>query len=596
MWLIFFLISVSCLVLSVIISVAINRSKIAQKRKFNFLNLLFAGVFVATCFMFFPVHIVTDKMTFMGILRAFLLSVFNSIQVFGTGCEFNVVKESMSYCPERLNIIYQVWAASLFIIAPAFTVGFVLSLFKNISAYLKYLFFYFKDVYIFSELNDKSLALASDILENNKKAGIVFTDVFEDGEEKSYELIENAKKLGAICFKKDILVIDFKKHSSQKAISFFAIGSNETENLNHSLKLIEVYRDRKSTHIYVFSTKIESEILLTSVNKGEIKVRRINEVKALVNRVLYEHGEIIFDSARDSSDGIKEISAIVVGMGRHGTEMVKALSWFGQMDGYRLKINAFDRDPLAEEKFTAAAPELMSKYYNGVIADGEAQYKITIHPGLDVESISFAKEIAKITDATYVIIALGDDDININTAVNLRVYFERMNIHPVIQAIVYNSQQKKALCGIKNYKGQEYGIEFIGDIESSYTEDVIIDSELEEEALKRHLKHGSEEEFWNYEYNYRSSMAAAIHKKARANCGIPGAEKKEADLTEEERNIIGSLEHRRWNAYMRSEGYVFSGSKDESSRNDLAKMHHDLVSFLSLPEDERPKDSRVGTN
>lgn len=419
--------------------------------------------------------------------------------------------------------------------------------------------------------------------------------MFEDNEENTYELVENAKRLGAICFKKDILVVDFKKHSRKKSISFFTIGLNETENLNQSLKLIENYRERDNTHIYVFSTKIESELLLTSIDKGKVKVRRINEVQSLVNRVLYEQGCVLFESARETSNGNKKISAIVVGMGSHGTEMVKALTWFGQMDGYKLEINAFDRDPLSEEQFVAVAPELMSPDYNGVEIEGEAQYKITVHPGIDVTSITFANEISKITDATYVIVALGNDDVNINTAVNLRMYFERLKIHPVIQAIVYNSQQKNALKGIKNYRGQEYDIEFIGDVESSYTEDVIIDSELEEDALKRHLKWGKEEEFWTYEYNYRASMASAIHMKARIQCEIPGATKSEDELTEEERNIIEVLEHRRWNAYMRAEGYVFSGSKEKSSRNDLAKMHHDLVDFSSLTDEEKRKDSKVGT-
>ena len=158
----------------------------------------------------------------------------------------------------------------------------------------------------------------------------------------------------------------------------------------------------------------------------------------------------------------------------------------------------------------------------------------------------------------------------------------------------YNSQQKKALQGIKNYRGQAYDIEFIGDMESSYTEDVIIDSDLEADALNRHLKWGKEDEFWTYEYNYRSSMASAIHMKARIQCGIPGADKREDELTEEERNVIEVLEHRRWNAYMRAEGYVFSGAKDKSSRNDLAKMHHDLVDFSSLTEEDKRKDSQVG--
>ncbi len=596
MWLLFLILSVSSLILGAIFSIAINAGRGTKKKNLNLFNMLFAGVFVAAVFMFMPTHLVTAEISLLGYIRAVFLSIFNSMQVFAFGCEFGNVAESMVYCPAWLNIVYQVWISFIFVVAPIFTFGFVLSLFKNVSAYLKYITSYFKDVYVFSELNDKSLVLAGDIKTKRKNAAIIFTDVFESSDEKTYELTEQAKTLGAICFKKDILVVNFRKHSEKRSISFFAIGNNETENLDHALKLIENYRERNNTHVYVFSTKIESELLLTSVDKGKIRVRRINEVQSLVNRILYERGEIIFESAQKEADDKKCISAIVVGMGNHGTEMVKALSWFGQMDGYRLEINAFDKDPLAEEKFVACVPELMSPDYNGVEIEGESQYKISIHSNMDVQTISFAKKVSQISNASYVFVALGNDDININTAVNLRMYFERIKIHPVIQAVVHNSQQKRALEGIKNYRGQIYDIEFVGDIETSYTEAVIIDSELEEDALKRHLKWGKEDEFWTYEYNYRSSTASAIHIKARMKCGIPGAAKKEAELTDEERNLIEVLEHRRWNAYMRSEGYVYSGSKDKSSRNDLAKMHHDLVDFSSLTEEEKRKDSRVGSH
>ena len=109
------------------------------------------------------------------------------------------------------------------------------------------------------------------------------------------------------------------------------------------------------------------------------------------------------------------------------------------------------------------------------------------------------------------------------------------------------------------------------------------------------MKWGEEEAFWQYEYNYNSSVASAIHMKARVKCGIAGADKKEEELTETERVTIENLEHRRWNAYMRSEGFVYSGSPEKSSRNDLAKMHHDLVDYSALAPEERRKDSRVGT-
>jgi len=182
---------------------------------------------------------------------------------------------------------------------------------------------------------------------------------------------------------------------------------------------------------------------------------------------------------------------------------------------------------------------------------------------------------------------------NIRTAVDLRKIFERMRVKPVIQAIVYNTEERKALEGITNYRGQPYDVDFIGDLQTMYSEKVILSSELEQKALAIHMKWGKEEEFWQYEYNYRSSIASAIQQKAREACGIPGATKKEEDLTQDERRAVESVEHRRWNAYMRSEGYIFSGSKEKSSRNDLGKMHHDLVDYDSLSEEEKRKDSKV---
>ncbi len=591
MWISFFTLSVLSLLLLGALAVPINLFLQKKGKKISLFNMLFAGVFFAAFFMFLPVHISVAE---SGIVQPLILSLFNSMQIFALGTEFSLVSNSMPFCTEWLSSYYQVWAAILFVLAPIFTFGFVLSLFKNISAFTKYLFMFFKRMYIFSELNEKSLSLASDIKKNDRRAGIVFNDVFEDNEEQSFELVERAKQLGAICFKKDILAVSYGCHSSRD-ISFFTIGGNETENLNQTLRLIDIYKNRKNTHLYVFSTKIESELLLTALDKGEVKVRRVNEVQSLINRVLYERGEIIFESAIAAVDNKKDINAIVIGMGNHGTEMVKALTWFGQMDGYRIKIIAFDKDTLAEQKFKSLAPELMSDGYNGVIVDGEAQYTIKINAGLDVESAEFASEIYNLKGATYVFVSLGNDDMNIRTAVNLRMLFERIGVHPIIHAVLNNSQQKKALTGIKNYRGQEYDIEFIGDVESSFVEKVIIDSELEDEALQRHLKWGKEEEFWAYEYNYRSSVVSAIHMRARIWCGIPGAGKSEEDLSDEERNIIEVLEHKRWNAYMRAEGYVYSGSPDKSSRNDLAKMHHELVDFSSLSDEDKRKDSCVGT-
>ena len=117
-----------------------------------------------------------------------------------------------------------------------------------------------------------------------------------------------------------------------------------------------------------------------------------------------------------------------------------------------------------------------------------------------------------------------------------------------------------------------------------------MDSDVEAIALSRHMKWGEEKDFWRYNYNYKSSIASAIHRKMKSLCGIPGVDKEPKDRTEEELWNLRILEHNRWNAYMRSEGYIFGGTVERSGRNDLAKMHNCLVPFDVLPLYEQEKD------
>lgn len=104
------------------------------------------------------------------------------------------------------------------------------------------------------------------------------------------------------------------------------------------------------------------------------------------------------------------------------------------------------------------------------------------------------------------------------------------------------------------------------------------------------MRWGDEESFWRYEFNYHSSVASALHHRLKLACHIPGADLPPEERTPEDRDRLRLMEHRRWNAYMRSEGYCYSGSRDKQSRNDLAKLHNDLVPFDALTEEEKAKD------
>ncbi len=560
-------------------------------------NLVFVGLFLASYILLLPVYgLICEGAQLWG-LKTALFALQGTFKMFTIDADSEIVIEYISGSVGRIAPLYSAAVTVLFVVDPVFTFGFLVLLFQNTGARIRFFLGRRRPLYLFSRLNEKSLALAGDIRKHHPGSLIVFTDVFPGDGENSQALSDRAGEIGGICFKKDILALNLKLHSTSCPLYLFAVSGDEAENIGQALKLIQAYGNVPHSRLYVLSTGIEGELLLAHTGSIPMKVRRINEVRSLINRTLYEHGPELFRNAvpaERAEDG-RNIHAVVLGLGLHGTEMVKALAWYCQMDGYHIRIDAFDRDDLAGERFEALCPELMSEAYNGVIRFGEAEYTIRIHSGMDADTRTFADQIAGMRDATYVFIALGSDAVNVKAAVNLRMLFERAGIRPVIQTVVYDSEEKEALRDLTNYRGQRYDIDWIGDIASSFSEKVILNSELEEEALRLHKKWGKEEEFWQYEYNYRSSTASALHRAARTACGIPGADKPESELTEAERDGIERLEHRRWNAYMRAEGYVYSGSREKSSRNDLAKMHHDLVDYAALTEEEKRKDSRVGT-
>ena len=595
-WYICFGTSILAFLLSVAAAIVIaarRRRHQHKSRIFTPLNVLFAGTFIAGFMLALPFYLdVTANQPKPAVLKTILLTLRSTFQSFTMEGDGDFILNSLDL---RFGAVYTTYMSIMYTVAPILTLGVVVSFFKNISANIRYIFRYFHgDVYAFSALNERSIALGRDIAFHHSNETIVYCNVSPDEGEDTDELVDAAASIGAICFKKDINAVELGRHSKGKKLYLFTLDADENKNMIESLSLTERFRDRDGARLFVFSTSPESELLFTGASDKKLQVHRVNEARAFVTRMLYEDGVRFFKNAVPAADGQKLISAVIVGLGSYGTEMLKALTWFCQMDGYRIVIDAFDRDELAGDKFAKLCPELMSPAYNGVYVHGESEYCIRIHSGIDPATKTFADEIAKLSDATYAFVALDTDEETVRTAADLRIYFERMHIHPEIDAAVRSTPRRKALEGVKNFRGQAYDIRFVADMESSYSERNIIKSDLEADALARHLKYGQETDFWRYEYNYNSSMASAVHMRARIAMGIPGAGKAEAELTETERHGIEVLEHRRWNAYMRSEGYVYSGSHDKASRNDLAKMHHDLVDFESLSEEDKRKDSKVG--
>lgn len=596
-----FIISMVILLVSAIITII--KSSLPKKRNdiLKLVNYLMIGTFIASLLLFIPVC-----MSYFGqdvnIFKTLVYSLYNSMCLFVVNADFEFVKAFTDSLDLIYGSVYEGVFLALFIFAPILTFSFVISLFNNLSSYLKLCLRGFTDWYIFSEINERSIALASDIRKNNKKATIIFTDI-HFAKDETNELIEQTNEFSAIIFKKSINAISCRLHSAKKKLVFFAISESEKENISNSATLVERYKDKQNSWLYLFSSTKQSELFLDGIpTNHSIKIRRIKEESSLVNRFLYDYGIELPKGAHCEEDGLKVISAVVVGMGKYGMEISKALPWFCQLPGFRFKMNVFDKDEKIESKFKALCPEYLNPANNKVYVEGEAQYDITVHGNMRYDAYEYGEELQKIKDASFVFIALGSDEHNVNCAINTRMYFERIGVHPKIVAVVHDGDIIQRIKNAVATDGRSYDINYIGNFDTLYSVESVINSDLEVKALKVHMSYPPqgktieehEQSFWSNEYNYNSSCASAIHNKLRVELKISGVEKEEKDQTKEERDIISIIEHRRWNAYVRSCGYVYSGSKEKSSRNDLAKKHNCLVPFDKLTDDYKKIDTDIG--
>ncbi len=592
-----FFIAVSVIVTACVF-VAI-KSYTAKKNKAPLKNPVFViliSLFIAGFLMFLPVYLdgYFSDGGFLGAIKAIGVTIHNTMRLFILDGEFDAIRDLTEKAEmySWLSKAYSVFGAIMFVIAPVMTVGFVLSFFKNATAYIKYAFCLKKEIYYMSELNSHSLLLT----ENARNSRTGTATVFLNCQNADEELINRARELGAICLNADVNEIRIKSGANVVRKIYF-ISTDENKNLDSALSLINKFRgskyDNNNTQAYVFATGKESELLLNSADNGEIKVRRIQPSR---NFVLYStlRKHPIFNSAIDEN-GVKKINLLVVGMGKYGEEMVKATCWLGQMPNYEVSVHVIDVKNNLSDVLGSRAPEFIK--YNGSSVKGEAQYKITFYDGIDVKSDEFRKILQKVGKITSAYTMLGCDALNIETAIKIREEFGRLNISngypvPSIYAVVKSSEQNGTISSngeLISETGKNYGIQLIGDEREEYSIDVIEQAELEEKGLKCHLNWSTTSEeiaqntkkYDKYEYYRRSSMAEALYSEQRVNLGIL----LDGNIDNE---VIKEYEHRRWNAYMRSEGFVYGKVRD-----DIAKTHPSLIPYEELSQKEKGKDEVV---
>lgn len=503
--------------------------------------------------------------------------------------------------------------------------------------------------HIFSELNEQSFAVAKSICAKETssvfhKPVIIFTDVYVDEDEESEsELLEDAKRLGAICLKDDILHLNF---AGIKNKFFYFIDKNEIDNLHLLSKLAGKEYFSTLSHNAVVRIYYNDDSLVDIEKSAYMTMLKLAEethtqMPTLIKMDCYQN--LIYDILQkyplfnNSTDPNRsnELRVSVLGTGNIGMKMFLNAYWCGQIYNTKLHLNVCSAETkeVFIEKVNTINPEIMESSK----ADADI-LRIYVDP--DNKNCSdpyfslgyISKNLKEcclnslkfdngdtLLDSDYIFISLGSDSFNIYIAnliakeIELNQKLRKKSSPVTILYVVYDSDISNML---NNSQEENSGITVraVGNVEDIYSVNNISEEKYEDlikmlddsyEKLSASSRESVPRRFSNDEdtlkkvYNARSNIARAIHIPYSIYSAFKihnvkdisiienGTVSKEAldkyfELIKNAKTdlALGWLEHRRWNADLRSRG--FRSAPADAEKNFKLKYHPCLVECKNL--------------
>lgn len=588
--------------------------------------------FFACWIMYIPSEyyneLVNNKYPVMRVIEAFFTALLRSLVVYqGSGYE------KITYSNHLLfSSAYSTVRVIANIILLMLVCGLIVKFLNGPMQKIKLFFSKKKYTYVFTEVNDKTLAIASSIAQNPEspqKKNILF--ILRDRNDNAD--IEKINSFGGLCIYGHLisnLHILYKKTSG---IELFLFTSDEDENLLELERICEKYEKNSTCHIKIYVELTQTpwslyDEFLEKYNIDDNSPLIVNFVRVEENfiyNLLLEHS--IFKHAIER-DGYKEIKILIVGgMCERNFEFLKAVLHLGQMPGYRISITV-----VGDSEDRCMLRQKMPEIYDEANKVGDAIYSLHVRENISFESVEFDNVIEKeAADFSLAFVNAGSDLQNLNLAINLNAICVRRLRKENQYTLLVNVNNKRASADWNESIIKR--LTLIGDIEQTYAHSHITMSKIEKASIEFHnvrqneIKKEKEQngekydikpwiQYCNSEYNRHSVYARTLSLKYKVWLikqnvkENSGSLYKECECTREvcldsdgnETNIWKIYEHMRWNVYTRTKGYVLADKsllKDGKLNRDIrgtAFVHNDLVLFNELDKEEQQKDSSYLTH
>ncbi len=558
----------SSAVIFVIVTTFVKSKRVSfNKRVFVF---TIANAISIWCLQFIADYVNTDcpADTWFELLA---FSFYHTLKAFGAEDSFLMgIQDMITLIPANNFFEYRLFSSILAICAPITSATILFEILSNFFPKIKLYIFnicFFKKKYFFSKLNVQSIALAKSILDTEKGLSpvIIFSDVYEDKtEENTSELFAQAKNIGAICLRDDIMHIQKTGLGERK---YFLIDDNEISNLQTFVKLTEKSNQisLKNSGIYLFCqdyiyADVENQVAENyekdNGNKDKLPFAPVRHYRNLIANMLEETPlyEPIVHQRNKNPDAILDLNITILGIGDIGREMFLTTYWMGQMLNCRLNITVISKEPEEEfwGKIDRINPEIKQTIQIGdnpaynealrVYTDDKKDengnpladelkfsepYAKVKYISCDVQSDKFmelfdsANSDTALLDTHYFLISLGSDQMNLSVANILKKTIGQYHLEnktnadgcdkkTIINYVVYNTalnnvlNTNKFVCSYDNDEPDIF-MQAVGGVEQFFSAENIFMSKYREESSNEDMKIG--------EYVNWSNLALRLHFK-----------------------------------------------------------------------------------
>ena len=492
---------------------------------------LFLAVLFVSLFWFFICAYAHEVQPGLGV-DVIMGAVMSSIRMFLGELVFIDFAELLAKYGIAAGTVHAEFVTLICFVAPLMTFRAIISFLKLPLFSIRYQCSFLREVYLFSEVNERSVTLAQNIYQTRRRwlgrPMLVFCSASEEDKETYAQEIFS---IFGMTLPDPLDALYLRRLNAQK-ISVYCIGKNEVSNVNEAIAL-QTRWPELPLRLYCFTSSPWAEEILDRQNAHALEkqddsnglfIRSINEAHRIVCQQLYDHP--LFSTVEARASERTELNVLVLGCGALGAEFARTSLYCGQMPGRTVRVTAVDQleTQSLRSQVLVNCPELEEHLVKlGLPAS------IRFQGGVDLSGAQLEEVLMDNQEASYIIICTGDDFLNASVAHRVRRFYlqnamKQHRAHPDDhQPCIYVRIASDDMAGpLEKYRDpntmERYAIRAFGSQGSMLTYEAINDWALERDAMElddQYKQLSDAERRERYERHAenvkRSNLANALH-------------------------------------------------------------------------------------